>query len=91
VAGGAEARARGGVVCAWLVGFNGCPALRRECEPGIRLAVGRDSFPRRREPFLALFACCLFKKLQHIGGKLLRVAMEFGGFLPRTRAGVCSS
>ena len=38
MAGGAEAGDRGGVVCAGLIGLNGCPALRRECEPGIWLA-----------------------------------------------------
>ena len=38
MAGGAEAGDRGGVVCAGLVGLGGCPALRRECEPGFRLA-----------------------------------------------------
>ena len=37
MAGGPEAGDRRGVVCAGLVGFNGCPALRRECEPGIQL------------------------------------------------------
>ena len=38
MAGSAEAGDRGGVVCAGFVGLNGCPALRRECEPGVRLA-----------------------------------------------------
>ena len=33
----------GSVVCAGLVGLKGCSALRRECEPSIRLAsAGRD-------------------------------------------------
>ena len=38
MAGGAEAGDRGGVVCAGLVGVDGCPALRGECEPGLQLA-----------------------------------------------------
>src|ERR1019366_354733 len=38
VAGGPEAGDRRGVVCAGCVGLDGCPALRRECEPGIQLA-----------------------------------------------------
>ena len=38
MAGGAEAGDRGGVVCAWLVGLGSRPAVRRECEPGVRLA-----------------------------------------------------
>jgi hypothetical protein len=46
VAGGAEAGDRRGVVCAWFVGLNCCPAVRRECEPGIQLA---EAVSRRAE------------------------------------------
>jgi hypothetical protein len=38
VAGDAEAGDRRGFVCAGCVGFDGCPTLRREREPGIQLA-----------------------------------------------------
>src|ERR1700681_4609117 len=38
VAAGAEAGDRVAVVCAGCVGLNGCPALRRECEPSVQLA-----------------------------------------------------
>jgi hypothetical protein len=46
VAGGAEAGDCGGVVCAGLVGLDGCAALRRECEPGLQLAEALSRRPR---------------------------------------------
>ena len=53
--GGAEARDRGGCVCAGRIGFDGGAAVRRQCKPG--LGVASALFQGRRAVAVFIHAC----------------------------------